>query len=109
MTEEMKDLITRLLDKNPRKRLGNRGKKEVMNHPWFNDIDWKKLYRKEIKPLYFPECKEKKLKSHILSGISTSLGFNKRRQDGQGDVSETILIDSKVNLVKQHSHKFDNF
>ena len=109
MTEEMKDFITRLLDKNPRKRLGHRGKKEVMNHPWFNDIDWKKLYRKEIKPTYKPECKEKKLKNHILSGISTSLGFNKKRKDGEGDISETILVQSKVNLVKKNSHKFNDF
>lgn len=109
MTSEMKDFIVRLLDKNPRKRLGHRGKKEVINHPWFNDIDWKKLYRKEIKSPFKPEIKEKKFQDHILTGISTSLGFNKRRKDGEGDISETVLVQSKVNLVKQNSHKFNDF
>lgn len=55
MSEEFKDFITQLLHKNPRKRLGHRGKKEVMAHPWFDDIDWKKIYKKEVKPPYFPE------------------------------------------------------
>jgi serine/threonine protein kinase len=109
MSENMKDFITKLLDKNPRKRLGHNGKKEIISHPWFDDMDWKKLYRKEIKPQYMPEIKEKKLKNHILSGISTSLGFNKKRKDGEGEISETILVQSKVNLVKQHSHKFNDF
>lgn len=80
-----------------------------MNHPWFKDIDWKKLYRKEIKPPYVPEIKEKSIKSHILSGIVPLLGFNKKRRDETGDLSETQLEDKKLKLVKNNSHKFDNF
>lgn len=109
MTEEMKDIISKLLNKDPTRRLGHNSKEEVMNHPWFNDINWKKLKKKEIKPTYYPEIKEKKLKDHILTGISTSLGFNKKRKDGEGEISETMLGKSKLALVKQHSHKFDDF
>jgi serine/threonine protein kinase len=109
MSEEMKDLIERLLHKNPTKRLGHKSSKDVMEHPWFKDINWKKLYRKEIKPPYYPEIKEKGLKSHILGGIASSLGFNKKRRDESGDVSETTLNRKKIDLVKKHSHKFDNF
>lgn len=109
MTEEMKDLIVKLLNKNPRKRLGHNSTKEIMDHPWFADINWKKLENKKIVPPYMPEIKEKGLKSHILGGISSALGFNKKRRDEDGEVSETRLVQSKLDLVRKHSHKFDNF
>lgn len=83
--------------------------KEIMEHPWFKDVNWKKLYRKEIKSPYVPEIKDKSLKSHVMSGIMPSLGFNKKRRDEFGDLSETALGQTKLDLVKQHSHKFDNF
>lgn len=105
----MKDLITQLLQKDPKNRLGTKGKKDVMNHPWFKDINWKKLYRKEIKSPFVPEIKEKTIKSHILSGIGPLLGFNKKRRDEEGDVSETQLGDKKMQLVRNNSHKFANF
>ena len=38
MSEEMKDFITRLLDRNPETRLGVNGCKEVMEHEWFAGI-----------------------------------------------------------------------
>jgi hypothetical protein len=25
-----------------------------MNHPWFKDFDWNKLFKREIKPVYQP-------------------------------------------------------
>lgn len=109
MSEEMKDFIWQLLEKNPKKRLGYKSSKDVMNHPWFKDFNWKKLYRKEITPPYFPEIKEKGAKSHILTGIASTFGFNKKRRDENGDVSETTLERKQLNLVKKHSHKFDAF
>ena len=107
MSEEMKDIIVKLLNKNPTKRLGHKSSRDVMDHPWFKDINWKKLYRKEIKPPYFPEIKEKR--PNILGGIASSLGFNKKRRDENGDVSETHIGRTKLDLVRKNSHKFENF
>lgn len=59
MTEEMKDFITRLLDRNPETRLGAKGHKEVMEHPWFSDIDFDKIFKKEIKAPFKPIIKRK--------------------------------------------------
>lgn len=109
MSKEMQDLIVKLLNKNPKKRLGHNGGKEVMEHPWFDDINWDLLHKKQIKAPYFPEIKEHKLKNHILGGIAASLGFNKKRRDENGEISETQLGRTKLDLVKQNSHKFDNF
>jgi serum/glucocorticoid-regulated kinase 2 len=43
-----KDLIHKLLNRNPRKRLGTFGDaEEIKKHPFFKDIDWNKVFRKE--------------------------------------------------------------
>ena len=39
MTQTCKDFISVLLDKDPSKRLGLNGLEEIINHPWFKDID----------------------------------------------------------------------
>lgn len=59
LSDELKDLLSQLLCKNPQKRIGISDKNEIKNHPWFNDIDWDKLAKKEIDPpLDLVEMKE---------------------------------------------------
>ena len=48
------DLISKLLEKDPRQRLGYSGGDEIMAHPWFNDINWEDLYDKRIQPPFVP-------------------------------------------------------
>jgi hypothetical protein len=55
MSESAKDFFSKILKKKPSERLGYNGPEEVKQHPWFNDIDWEKLYRKEVKPPYKPK------------------------------------------------------
>lgn len=45
------DFLKGLLRKNPQARLGSGagGAEEVMSHQFFSEIDWAKLYRREIK------------------------------------------------------------
>lgn len=47
-------VIQGLLDRDPNKRLGVGGGAEVQAHPFFNGIDWKKLYDRKIMPPYNP-------------------------------------------------------
>ncbi len=58
VSEEAKDLILRLLDKNKRTRLGANGIDEIMAHPFFRDLDLEKLLRKELTPPYKPEVED---------------------------------------------------
>lgn len=55
MSEAMKDFIRKLLDKDPLKRLGNKGPEEIMQHSWFDDMDFNKLIKKQLKAPYVPE------------------------------------------------------
>ena len=49
------DLIEKLLDKDPAKRLGSSGSSdEILAHPWFADLDIGALMAKKIDPPYKP-------------------------------------------------------
>jgi len=47
-TPAAKDFLTQILSKDPTKRLGANGEAEIKAHPWFQDVDWDALLRKEI-------------------------------------------------------------
>ena len=51
------DLINRLLEINPKKRIGygENDSKQIKEHPYFNDIDWNKYLNKEIEPPFVPK------------------------------------------------------
>ena len=52
------DIVCKLLQREPTKRLGYNGFDEIKTHPWFSGIDWDKLYRKEITPPFRPTVKD---------------------------------------------------
>ncbi|KAI9178939.1 hypothetical protein H9P43_005601 [Blastocladiella emersonii ATCC 22665] len=51
------DLISRLLDRDYKRRLGSgkQGSREIQQHPFFKDIDFVKLFRKELPPPWRPD------------------------------------------------------
>ena len=58
-SNKAKDLIKKLLRKDYKKRLGYKGgMTEVKSHSFFSDIDWDKLYAKEIQPPYKPSIRD---------------------------------------------------
>lgn len=54
-----KDLIQQLLDRDKTKRLGSRegGAENVMNHRFFDAVDWGDVYHKRLKPPFVPKTK----------------------------------------------------
>ena len=66
MSEELKDIITKLLERNPNTRLGSKQDiDEVKAHPFFKGINWDALYNRtlqaEYKPTIDPENNEQQL------------------------------------------------
>lgn len=56
MTEECKDFINGCLKKKPDERLGSQGGlDEILNHPWFKDLDPQKMLKKEYTPEFKPK------------------------------------------------------
>jgi len=64
LSEDVVDLITKLLDVNDATRLGAGGKKglqDIKNHKFFSQIDWELLEQKHVEPPFIPENATKKL------------------------------------------------
>lgn len=61
-SEAVKDLLRGLLNRNPKKRLGTGldGTEDIKKHPWFNVLNFRKLYNREAEPPFKP---------HIVSAI----------------------------------------
>ena len=59
LSNACKDLITKLLERDPKKRMGSKDDdfKEIQKHAFFKSIDWQKLYNKEIEAPYKPSVK----------------------------------------------------
>jgi serum/glucocorticoid-regulated kinase 2 len=57
---EAQSLLKGLLEREEFKRLGSgpTDGAEIRNHPFFSNIDWDKLYRKEITPPFIPNIKD---------------------------------------------------
>lgn len=57
-SDDLRDLIRKLLNRDPNKRLGTgmNGTYDIQRHPWFKDIDWNHLYRKEVESPFKPHC-----------------------------------------------------
>lgn len=55
-TTEAKDLLRNLLTADLTKRFGNlaNGSRDIFGHAYFAEVDWSRLYRKEIPAPYVP-------------------------------------------------------
>lgn len=49
-----KDLLSQLLDRRPEHRLGAKGPSEIKAHPFFHQIDWRKLLQRRYDPTFKP-------------------------------------------------------
>lgn len=62
LSKEAQDLIQKLLDKDPEKRLGCKNdSRDLKEHPFFASINWDQLARREVDALFKPEVGHDKL------------------------------------------------
>ena len=55
ISKNAKDLIEKLLNSNPRERIGYNSSEEIMKHDFFKDIDFDKVLKREYKPPFIPK------------------------------------------------------
>ena len=70
---DAKDLLTRLLRKEPSKRLGGSSPKDLKNlkaHRFFRKIDWKKLERRELEPPIQPVITDPELAENFSTSFT---------------------------------------
>jgi serine/threonine protein kinase len=91
---DAKDLLTRLLRKDPKKRLGSNMPKDltvIKSHRFFKKIDWKKLANRELEPPIIPVVTDPELAENFstdFTGLSLSPTVSRRSfgdyLDGEG-------------------------
>ena len=91
-SEDLCDFVNKLLEIDPNKRLGRNGIKEIKNHKFFNDFDWKSIYYyKSRKSPFYIENKKGNEKNKFEKNISYQI------------TNEECKIDDKYQKI------FENF
>jgi len=95
MSPDAKDIIGRLCDVQPNKRLGNLsgGASDVKAHPWFKDIDWEKMYNRQL---------EAPIKPHVSSSTDT-------RNFEEYDEEPQRRVVYSNDMRKKYDPMFENF
>lgn len=82
--EELRDVINQLLTKDPQQRPSF---VQLKCHRFFLDIDWEKLLKREIKPVYVPTTQDPLDLSHFDSCFTNESAADSFVQPAFGDIS----------------------
>jgi len=97
MSENAKDLILKLLNKNADARLGTNGADDIKKHPWFKDIDWDLLSQKKVNPPFKPK---------VRSEFDTD---NFDEEFTSEEAYDSYMPDSNMKLLNKHDKDFEDF
>ena len=109
--ENAKDLINKLLNKDPEKRIGSgkEGAENIKRHPFFSDIDWNKALNKELRPPFIPKIEnetdikyfEKSLvESPVFSDSSLQLVYNTEENEDEDDYDGFTFVATSYKELK---------
>ena len=94
VSNDARDLITRLLEKDKKKRLGSKADAaEILSHPFFNGLDLGSLSKREITPTYLPRV----MTDEELAKLSGE------------EIRESEVPIEKMNKIKDRESEFDKF
>lgn len=102
MSPDAKDLMTKLLRKEPQKRLGFEGKKDfakIKQHRFFRAIDWKRLEKREMEPPIQPLITDPELAENFAPEF-TDLALSPSLNSG---------YDVEMTAAEQADHPFRGF
>ncbi|ORX86935.1 kinase-like protein [Basidiobolus meristosporus CBS 931.73] len=83
-----RSLLNGLLERDPAKRLGNKGADEIKSHPFFAEIDWAKLLAKRYQPPFKPNVASAFDTSNFDEEFTSEVPHDSVAEDSR--LSETI-------------------
>lgn len=95
MSPDAKDIISKLCHVHPSRRLGNLrgGAADVKNHPWFKDIDWERMYNRQL---------EAPIKPHVSCSTDT-----RNFEDYDNEPERRVAY--STDMRKKYDHCFESF
>lgn len=97
LSPDAQDLITRLLNRDPARRLGARGVEELKTHPFFASVDWNGMLERRIPVPFKPR----------ISAPESAENFDE--EFTSEDAVNSVVPDHKMRLVLQHQDQFNDF
>ena len=98
LSEDAKDVIRKLLEKNPKKRLGSQsGIEEIKNHPFFASIDFDMVLKKKIKAPFIPEL-----------ASDTDVQYFDEEFTSE-EVGMSYIPKKNMEMIKKNQNKFNDF
>lgn len=99
MSDDCKDFITKLLEKDPANRLGTKNSiEEIMSHPFFADLNIPALVAKTIEPPFKPKL------SHDVFDVSC---FDS--QFTSEEAIHSVIPQEKLNQIRKNMDQFEDF
>lgn len=99
MSEEAKDLITKLLTKDPKERIGTEGgMDEIIGHDWFKDINFEELLKKEIDAPFLPD---------LTTEVTDVSNFDDQFTDL--DPTNSMMPQKNLEMVQRRADEFKDF
>ena len=95
-----KDLIKKLLEYNPKKRIGYY---QIINHPFFKDIDWEKVEKMELNPPFLPDVN----KNNLFKYFNTENDINEE-YDSHEKKNKVFYRSENVEIYKKNIFDLEN-
>ena len=97
-SDEFMDIVMKLLAKDKTERLGfGAGAEEVLDHPWFKDIELKLLFEKKLKPPFKPKIAD----NEVLN--------NFKPRGKKDEIKESLIPQNKLSKIKNYEKEFSGF
>ncbi|KAI8979745.1 kinase-like domain-containing protein [Mycotypha africana] len=90
VSEPARDLLTRLLNRDPDSRLGYKSTDEIRNHPFFASIDWTKLMKKQLQPPFKPSVESIYDTTNFDEEFTSEQPVESVNADGDSHLSKTM-------------------
>ncbi|EFQ99935.1 AGC/AKT protein kinase [Nannizzia gypsea CBS 118893] len=78
-----RDLLSRLLDRDPHRRLGANGAGEIKGHHFFANIDWRKLLQRKYEPSFRPNVADARDTANFDAEFTSEVPFDSY-EEGSG-------------------------
>jgi len=99
MSDECKDFITKLLEKDPANRLGTRGSiQEILSHPFLKDMNIEDLIAKRIEAPFKP-----KLSDNVLDVSNFDSQFTSE------EAINSVIPAAKMAQIRKNMDQFEGF
>lgn len=110
MSNEVKDIILKLLHRDPKQRLGStRDADDLVNHPWFADIDWESLMAGTLESPFQPDMEMIRQKKADTIVHKDDANGGQDLVSLEEDERNDAIPKQSQQLIEKHQNKFKDF